>query len=146
MGQVMRIRTPSAPDGVPGLRRRHRDESGATAIELALYTPLIMMLILASVQFGMIYLGHQVASGAAREGNRVARVTGSTAQGTSEAEQSIAGMGSGVLENTQVVVEDLGGEMRTTVSGSAASILPFVDPPVVTEVVRGPVEQFQFDD
>jgi Flp pilus assembly protein TadG len=124
---------------------RTRGQRGASAIELALYTPLIMMLILVSVQFAMIYLGHQVASGAAREGNRVARVTGDTDRGESKAEDTVAGMGSGVLEDAEIQTQRVGDQMRTTVRGSAASIVPFIDPPTVTEVVQGPIEQFVED-
>ena len=48
-------------------RPSRRDESGASAVELVLYMPLLMFVILFAVQFSLVYLGGQVASGAARE-------------------------------------------------------------------------------
>ena len=51
--------------------------------------PILMFTILFAVQFCLIYLGEQVASGAAREAARSARVTGSGAAGQAAAERVI---------------------------------------------------------
>lgn len=128
-------------------RRRpgRRDEAGASAIELVLYMPLLMIAILLAVQFCLTYLGVQAASAAAREGNRVARVTGSVADGTIKADEYARDLGKGVLESPQVSVQRIGDVMRTRVSGNAPRIIPLLPVTNVEETVEGPVEQFVED-
>lgn len=129
------------------LRSRHQREEGTSAIELVLYMPLLMIAILLTVQFALVYLGNQVASASAREASRVARVTGDVGQGTTKGYSYAANLGKGVLENVQVDVRQVGDDqMRVTVSGSAVQLLPFLDPPRVTEEVQGPIERFTPDE
>jgi Flp pilus assembly protein TadG len=124
-------------------RSRQRDQRGVSTVELAMYMPLLMIAILLTVQFSLVYLGNQAASGAAREAARVARVTGDAAQGQEAGEQMVANIGSGVLENAVVLVRPAGvQEMQAVVSGEAQGLLPFLDPPRVSETVQGPVERF----
>ena len=149
----IRRTTQSAAVGVVSLARRaltppgrRRDERGYCSIELVLYTPLIMLLALFSVQFALVYLGQQVASGAAREGNRVARVTGDGGAARGRVGELVGALGSGVLDSPQVRIRRIGDEVETTVSGEAAKVLPFIDPPRVSETVRGPIEAFVPDE
>jgi Flp pilus assembly protein TadG len=107
-------------------RARVRDEGGASAVELVLYMPILMFTILFAVQFSLVYLGGQVASGAAREAARTARVTGDAGQ-------------------AQAVGERIVRQIRVTVSGQASKILPFLPIPRVSETVEGPVERFVQD-
>jgi Flp pilus assembly protein TadG len=123
--------------------RRVRDERGVSTVELAMYMPLLMIAILLTVQFSLVYLGNQAASGAAREAARVARVTGDATQGRAAGERLVATIGSGVLENAVVAVRPAGvQEMQAVVSGQAQGLLPFLDPPRVSETVQGPIERF----
>jgi len=52
--------------------RRER-ESGATAIEFVLWTPVLFLLMFGSVQFGLAMFARHVAVTAAQEGDRVGR-------------------------------------------------------------------------
>ncbi|HET6699585.1 MAG TPA: TadE/TadG family type IV pilus assembly protein [Nocardioidaceae bacterium] len=125
---------------------RRDDQRGASIIELVLYMPLLMTAILLAVQFSLIYLGNQAASAAAREANRVARVTGDQAQGRQTGVAYAARIGGGILENVDVQVNVAGGAVATTVvSGEAQQLLPFLPPPRVSERVEGPVERFVED-
>ncbi len=126
-------------------RRPRRDDTGASAIELVLYMPLLMIAILLAVQFCLTYLGVQAASAAAREGNRVARVTGSAADGAAKAREYARDLGRGVLESPQVTIQQDGDVMRTRVSGNAPRIVPFLPVTNVEETVEGPIEQFMED-
>ena len=124
------------------MKARRRGESGASAVELVMYMPILMLTILLAVQFSLIYLGGQVASGAARESARTARVTGSGAQAKAVGERIVQQIGQGVLDEA-LVDPDVGEEMvSVTVSGRAAQILPFLDIPKVTETVTGPRERY----
>ena len=126
-----------------GWRSRRRDQRGVSTVELVLYMPLLMIAILFAVQFSLVYLGSQVASGAAREAARVARVTGNAGQGQAVGEQIVANIGSGRARERRGAgaagrrTGDAGGGHR-----GGAAVLPFLDPPRVSETVQGPVERF----
>ena len=87
-----------------------------------------------------------MASGAAREANRTARVTSSAQKANDVGARIVRQIGKGVLDEAQVasVVGDT--QARTTVSGKAAQILPFIRFPRVSETVEGPVERYVEDD
>ena len=126
-------------------RLRVRDEGGASAVELVLYMPILMFTILFAVQFSLVYLGGQVASGAAREAARTARVTGDAGQAKAVGERIVSQIGKGVLDDAQVVPQVGEEQARVTVSGQASKILPFLPIPRVSETVQGPVERFVED-
>ena len=54
-------------------RNRQDKESGATAIEFVLWTPLLFLFMFGSVQFGLAVFARHVAVTAAQEGARTAR-------------------------------------------------------------------------
>ncbi|WP_027861334.1 TadE/TadG family type IV pilus assembly protein [Marmoricola sp. URHB0036] len=126
-------------------RSRVRGESGASAIELVLYMPILMFTILFAVQFSLVYLGGQVASGAAREAARTARVTGNAGQAQAVGERIVRQIGRGVLDDARVEPRVGAEQARVTVSGQASQILPFLPIPRVSETVEGPVERFVQD-
>jgi Flp pilus assembly protein TadG len=126
-------------------RSRVRAETGSSAVELVMYMPILMFTILFAVQFSLIYLGGQVASGAAREAARTARVTGNAGQAQAVGERIIGQIGKGVLDDAQVVPQVGTEQARVTVSGQADKILPFLPIPRVSETVAGPVERYVED-
>lgn len=122
--------------------RRARDERGVSTVELVLYMPLLMLLILLSVQFSLYYLGRQTAGAVARETARVARVTADADEARRVGDQHIRNIGSGTLEDHQITIRLVGTDrVRVTVSGQAQQILPF-GVPRVSQSVEGPIEQF----
>jgi Flp pilus assembly protein TadG len=123
-------------------RRRVRDEGGASAVELVLYMPILMFTILFAVQFSLVYLGGQVASGAAREAARTARVTGDAGQAQAVGERIVRQIGKGVLDDAQVLPQVGAEQARVTVSGKASQILPFLPIPRISETVEGPIERY----
>jgi hypothetical protein len=123
-------------------RARRRDERGASAVELVLYMPLLMIIILLAVQFALVYLGGQVASGAAREGARAARVSSDAARGHQVAQDLVDDIGAGVLEDARIEVQVGAENARVTVSGHAEKVLWFLPIPDVNETVVGPLERF----
>ena len=54
------------------MRRMRGDERGAVAVEFALVVPLLLMVIFAIVEFGLIYNAQIQVTAAAREGARAA--------------------------------------------------------------------------
>jgi Flp pilus assembly protein TadG len=55
-----------------GLRRFVRSESGAELIEFALTLPLLLLIVLGIMEFGLLFREYEVVTNAAREGARVA--------------------------------------------------------------------------
>ncbi len=133
------------------MRRRSRDsrsrrEGGYSSVELVLYMPLLLGMIVVTVQFALIYLANEYASAAAREANRVARVTGDVDQGVAKGNQVVNDMGDGMLAGAVVRVRPVGDDVvETVVTGHAPRIVPFLDIVEVSETVRGPVERFEPD-
>lgn len=124
---------------------RARNERGSSAVELVLYMPLLMIVMILTIQFSLTYLAKQSASAAAREAARVARVTADVGQGQAKGMASAQQLGRGVLRSPEVSVVRVGDSMRATVSGRASQLLPFVDSPRVQEVSQGRIEQFEED-
>lgn len=57
-----------------GIRRRLRGQRGAVAVEFALILPLLLLIVIGTIEFGRVYSQFQVFNGAAREGARCAAV------------------------------------------------------------------------
>ena len=53
---------------------RLRSERGAVVVEFALLLPVLLMIVVGTIEFGRVYSQFQVFSGAAREGARCAAV------------------------------------------------------------------------
>jgi Flp pilus assembly protein TadG len=56
------------------IRRRFRGQRGAVAVEFALILPVLLLIVLGTIEFGRVYSQFQVFNGAAREGARCAAV------------------------------------------------------------------------
>lgn len=110
-----------------------------------MYMPLLMFAVFLAVQFSLLYLANQAASGIAREAARVARVTGSTVQGDLAGTQYARNLGSGTISDVDVRVTRVGTDrMRAVVSGRSQQLVPFGVPRVTAEI-EGSVEQFRPD-
>lgn len=129
-------------------RRQRRREEGTSAIELVLYMPLLMIAIILTIQFALMYLGNQAVSAAAREASRTARTTGDPAAGRARGYDYAAELGGGLLRGIDVQVDFVDGDrqVRTVVSADGEQLVPFIDRPRLSEVVQGPVEQFREDE
>lgn len=57
-----------------GIRRRFRRQEGVAAVEFAIIMPVALLIVVGTIQFGIIYSQYQVLQGAAREGARCASV------------------------------------------------------------------------
>jgi len=59
-------------------RERAASDRGAVAVEFALILPLLLMILVGTIEFGRVYSQVQVYNGAAREGARCAAVMASS--------------------------------------------------------------------
>ncbi|HZB28843.1 MAG TPA: TadE family protein [Streptosporangiaceae bacterium] len=125
---------------------RTRDR-GASSLELALLTPILLFVILLVVQFAMIYHARHVALAAAQAGARVARGqdTGDwQSAAKSKAESYARQIGPKII--TGVVATPSGGadERFVDVEGQAITVIPFMSLRV-HQRAGGPTECFRPD-
>jgi hypothetical protein len=103
-------------------------DSGATSLELALLTPILLLVMLLVVQFAMVYHARHVALAAAQGGARVARseVNGDW-KGRSEqtARGQVQQFGSRLLGDARTEAGGDGDERWVEVSGEAVQVIPF---------------------
>src|SRR5258708_6198838 len=141
-----------------GGARRRRDadrESGVSAIEFVLLTPLLFFLIFATVQFALYFFARHVAIAAAQEGARVARTeAGNPADAglwsndaKTKANAWINQLAPNLLDGSGVQTGSTGvqGTQDWTVSVTVTATVPSLFPwatMTVTETSAGPVEQF----
>ncbi|SDT48208.1 MULTISPECIES: TadE/TadG family type IV pilus assembly protein [Jiangella] len=126
-------------------RLRSRPERGASAIELALYTPIMFLIIFIIVQFSLTWHGNQIAAAAAREAARTARIGGGTPEALAAAEargrEYADAVGNGHLVITEINAIQVGENVRVTVRGRSTEIINNLAPEV-TQTIEGPIEQF----
>ena len=105
--------------------RRRRDDGGQAAVELALVLPLVVALLLAVVQVGLVVRDQVLVVHAAREAAREAAVDPDPA-----AARRAAAEGSGLqVARLQVTVSERGGpgsRVRVDVSYKAPTDVPLV--------------------
>lgn len=133
------------------LVRKAREDRGASAVELAILAPALLLLVWLTIQYAMYLQGRQVALAAAQVGARVARQDANTVPGWQAIAQRSAqdyyrGLGTKVLGGDITAAAATKGISRVevTVQGNVASIL-FGLPLPIHESAGGPVECFRPD-
>jgi Flp pilus assembly protein TadG len=112
-------------------RRRWHREDGAAAIEFAIVTVLLLLIVFGILEYGRIYSQVEVLNGAAREGARVGAVQGSKSD-IENAVNASAGPYAGQISNITVTAKSESGA-----TAPAGQDPPCQDsstnPPVVTQ-------------
>ncbi|GAA0330798.1 TadE/TadG family type IV pilus assembly protein [Actinoallomurus spadix] len=122
-------------------------DEGASTLELALLTPILLMVILLVVQFAMVYHARHVALAAAQSGARVARESGAAdwkGEAETKAREYVRRIGPELLTG---VTPQAGGDQKTrwvTVTGSAVRVVPFLTFHV-SQRSGGPIECYRPD-
>lgn len=103
------------------------DERGSAAVEVALVTPLLMLLVLGLVQFGLWYQAEEVVIAAAQEAVAQASTeSGDPRAAEARAQALLQGL-RGMTEGREVRVEPIGAErVAVTVRAKLKGILPGV--------------------
>jgi Flp pilus assembly protein TadG len=119
---------------------RHREQTGSATTELVLLMPVVLMLVLLVVQFGLWLHARQVATAAAQEGLVAAQVeTGTAVAGHARAVAFLAQTGG--LRGTRVDASRDVTTARVAVTGTTPAVLPGTALGV-SAVAQGPVERF----
>ncbi len=120
-------------------RRRSADDAGSATVELAVTMPLLAMLLVTVVQFGLWFHARQVAAGAARHALEAARREGGGPEaGQHAAEAWLAQVGDDTLQHRDVAITD-GASVTVTVTGEALDVVP--GPWHVAATASGPREE-----
>lgn len=113
--------------------------------DIAVTTPLLMLILLTIVQFALWSHATHMAQTAAAEGLAVTRVhTGTTADGEARALNTITQLGDGPIRDIAVHASRGQDQARVEVTGVTATVIPFLRLPVHAEAA-GPVERFVGD-
>nr|WP_219824175.1 TadE/TadG family type IV pilus assembly protein [Actinokineospora auranticolor] len=123
------------------VRRALRGDRGAVSAELVIATPLLLLMLLAIVQFALWSHATHVAQAAASQGLAVARAqNGTAAAGAASARQLLDQLAAGPLDNTVVAADRGPVSASVRVTGTATVVVPFLSLPVHAEAT-GPVER-----
>jgi Flp pilus assembly protein TadG len=118
-------------------------ERGSVTAELAIATPLLLLLLLFIVQFGLIYSAQQAAQTAAAEAVNAARAQGaSPSAGQAQGEQTLHQLASSELPDGQITVAITGAQATVTVTGHPESVIPGWHPQI-TAHASAPLETYQ---
>jgi Flp pilus assembly protein TadG len=108
------------------MRRRIRSQRGAELIELAMVTPILIILMAAIIDFGMLFRSWEAVTNAAREGARVGVLPGySNADVRTRVQQYMATSG---VANACTLQSYSGGVCPAT----ACSVCVQTGPPILT--------------
>jgi len=125
--------------------RRLRGEEGDAVTESVILVPVLLLLIMVVIQFGLWYHAEHVVQAAAQEGVRAARAEGSTSDtGKQRAEQFLAAVGGSVIDTPEVVSTRDGRQASVIVTGKAVAVIPGVHLDVRAKA-ESPTEDFEAD-
>ncbi|WP_103528992.1 TadE/TadG family type IV pilus assembly protein [Streptomyces sp. SM12] len=119
-----------------------RQDRGGGALELAILTPAIFLLIFGAIQAMMLAHGRNVAQSAAQRGVEIGRsYDASPGAGAGAAREFLGHMGEGALRSTTVTTSgSTGTTVRITVTGRVPSLVPGMRWNI-TQAATGPRER-----
>ena len=142
----------SRPGGVR--TRRLRGDRGASALELTLVAPGLLVFVFFSIQAGLYFYGRAVAEQAAREGVsrlRLAQTTTISDSIRDDVQTAVEAYAVAVGRETLLEPEATttydadSGKVSVTVTGSVITLVPGLDLEV-TQRVFGEIERFEGDE
>ena len=139
--------TPSFPNSsrTSALARRARDERGSATTSIVVLFPVLIVMFMALVQWGLYFHAQSLVDAAAQDGSRAAQdARGTSDDGRAVADQLLANAtGSGLLETVTVEINDINGSIRATVRGHVRSLVPLPGFDLTVEgVSEGSKERF----
>ncbi len=84
--------------------KSRKSERGAAALEFAIVLPVLILMLVGIVDFGMVMGAQSQVANAAREGGRAGALTGMQSEAEGAAKAAIAGMPGATNSGTKVVV------------------------------------------
>lgn len=113
-------------------------EAGASSVELIIFFPLLLLIVLITVQVALVWYGNEVAIATAREVAREARVSPEVGERTSAAQANGVAyarrVGGRALTDIAIDVSTTGDEVTVRVSGKAIDVVAGLSPRVKASV------------
>jgi Flp pilus assembly protein TadG len=104
---------------------RAERERGSASAELVVATPLLLLLVMAVIQFALYYHGAEAAQAAASQAVEAARAQGaSTAAGQAQGQAILDQVAGGSLPERAITVTRAAGDAQATVTGTVESLIP----------------------
>ncbi|MDH2392221.1 TadE/TadG family type IV pilus assembly protein [Streptomyces sp. HNM0663] len=123
-------------------RRQLRSERGFGSVEFAVLAVVVLALIFTAIQVGLYYHARKVAQSAARQGVEAGRQFGaSEGDGVAQAQTFLNRFGGSVQEPSVSSAGSTTEEIRITVRGSVATLVPGLTLDVVQHA-DAPIERF----
>lgn len=128
----------------PRRRVRVQEETGASSVELLVFFPLLLLIVLLTVQLALSWYGNEVAMATAREVARSVRSGGNSAEARADGVAYAQKVGAQALTDVDVNVSVTGDEATVTVSGKSMDIVAGFAPRVNASVTSE-LETFRED-
>ncbi|MGW2016833.1 TadE/TadG family type IV pilus assembly protein [Streptomyces sp. NPDC001927] len=123
-------------------RRAPRGELGAAAVEFAVLALVVLALVFTAIQVGLYFHARKVAQSAARQGVEAGRQFGaSEGDGVAQAQAFLSRFGSSVRGASVSSAGSTADEIRLTVRGSVATLVPGLTLDIVQHA-DAPVERW----
>lgn len=105
---------------------RARREDGAATASFVIVFPVLVVMFMALVQWGLYFHAQSLVDAAAQDSTRAVQAADGTADDGRQVAGNLLGdaTGSGLLEDLRVDVADQAGTVRTTVSARVRSLVP----------------------
>ncbi|MFC8429271.1 TadE/TadG family type IV pilus assembly protein [Streptomyces sp. NPDC057253] len=119
------------------------DDRGAVTTEMVIIMPVLLTLVLLLAQVTVWWHAVHIAQATSAHALAATRLQdGTAAAGRTEAERVLDQLGRGPLHGSHVTVTRTADRVEVEVTGTAASVVPFLHLPVRTHA-SGPVERFR---
>ncbi len=124
------------------IRRALRGDRGEVTVELVIATPLLLLALLAIIQFAVWSHATHVAQAAASQALAAARTQdGTTSSGQAAGQRLLDDLAAGPLREPQLAVSRGAAAVSVSIRGEAAAVLPGVHLHVHAEA-SGEIERF----
>ena len=121
-----------------GMTRRLRSEAGASSVELLVFFPLLLLIVLLTVQVALSWYGNEVATSTAREVAREVRSgsadSSAVAAAKADGEDYAHRVGGKALTEVSVDVVVVGNQVNVQVTGKSMDIIAGFAPKVQASV------------
>ena len=119
-----------------------RPDAGAATAELVIAMPLLLLMVMFVIQAGVWWHATHIAQAAAtRAASTAAAYQSSAGAGQTAGADTLAAIGSAVLQDPAVSVTRTATEVRVQITGTAETVVPGIHWRVSTTVMR-PVERW----
>jgi Flp pilus assembly protein TadG len=139
-----RAKAPADSGTQPSRRQlyRLRGERGSASLEMAIVFPVVLLLIMTSIQAALWFCARSIALGAAQEGAREGRLQPtSTERAQAAADSFLDRAGQDLINERDVSVAGSPTAIEVTVTGRSLSLVPGLDGWSVSQTAVGPIEQ-----